>query len=244
MLLNCDLGESYGERIIGDDATIMPYIDQANIACGFHGGDPLTIRRTLDLARQCGVQVGAHPSYPDREGFGRRSMELSQSELIANLHYQIAALEGMALAAGTTLAYVKPHGALYNDMMTKPAVREAVIETLSRYHRPLTLMLQATPQWEAHARELQQARIEALFEAFADRRYAADGSLVPRSERGAVLSGAEASQQALQLMRSATVTSASGDTLQLNAQTLCVHGDNPDAVSCLKSIRALLAKNV
>lgn len=240
MLLNCDLGESYGKHIVGSDAEVMPYIDQASIACGFHGGDPLTIRTTLDLAIQHGVQVGAHPSYPDREGFGRRSMALSQAELIASLHYQIAALEGMALAAGTTLSYVKPHGALYNDMMTDDTVRQAVIAALQSYHRPLALMLQATPHWQTHAQELRHANIEALFEAFADRRYMADGSLMPRSEAGAVLHSEDILQQAQQLLRSGTVVSASGTALQLHAQTLCVHGDNPAAVAVVAAIRALL----
>ena len=144
MLLNCDLGESYGSWTMGLDAEVMPHIDQASIACGFHGGDPVTMRRTLALAARCGVAVGAHPSYPDLVGFGRRSMNLSAEEIIASLHYQVAALEGMALGQGLALSYVKPHGALYNDMMAKPEVRAAIMQALADYHRPLPLMLQAT----------------------------------------------------------------------------------------------------
>src|SRR6056297_3211493 len=153
MLLNCDLGESYGTRRIGEDTAIMPHIHQANIACGLHGGDPLTIARTLQLARQCGVAVGAHPSYPDLEGFGRRSMALSDEELVAAVQYQMAALEGMALSAGLTLVHVKPHGALYNDMQANPAVRAAVLRAVATYHRPLTLILQATSNAAAHRDE-------------------------------------------------------------------------------------------
>jgi UPF0271 protein len=146
MLLNCDLGESYGSWTMGLDAEVMPHIDQANIACGFHGGDPLTIRKTLALAAEHGVNIGAHPAYPDLVGFGRRPMNLSADEIIANLHYQVAALEGMASSQGLVLDYIKPHGALYNDMMAKSEVRAAIMQAVASYHRPLALMLQATPQ--------------------------------------------------------------------------------------------------
>ena len=122
MKLNCDLGESYGSWQMGLDAEVMPHIDMANIACGFHAGDADVMARTLALAKQHGVVIGAHPSYPDLQGFGRRSMALSHSEIVNCMRYQIAALDGMALSAGVTLSYVKPHGALYNDMMAKPAV--------------------------------------------------------------------------------------------------------------------------
>ena len=137
MLLNCDLGESFGRWTKGVEATVMPFIHQANIACGFHAGDPLTLRQTLALTAEHGVAIGAHPAYPDLVGFGRRSMTLSREEIIANLHYQIAALDGMAHALGLTLAYVKPHGALYHDMMARSEVRAAIIEALVSYHRPL-----------------------------------------------------------------------------------------------------------
>src|SRR5690606_37319966 len=128
MKLNCDLGESFGSWQMGLDADVMPYIDMANIACGFHAGDADVMAKTLQLAKQHGVAVGAHPSYPDLQGFGRRSMALSASEIINTMRYQIAALDGMALSAGVALSYVKPHGALYNDMMSKPAEFEAVLD--------------------------------------------------------------------------------------------------------------------
>ncbi len=181
MLLNCDLGESYGSWTMGVDAAVMPYIDQANIACGFHAGDPLTMRHTLALAAEHGVAIGAHPAYPDIVGFGRRSMALSREEIIANLHYQVAALDGMAQTMGLALAYVKPHGALYHDMMAHSEVRAAIVEALASYHRPLALMVQATAQAAAHRAEAAAAGVQLLFEAFADRCYADNGSLLDRS---------------------------------------------------------------
>ena len=165
MLLNCDLGESYGRWTMGMDAAVMPYIHQANIACGFHAGDPLTMRHTLALAAEHGVVIGAHPAYPDLVGFGRRSMTLSREEIIANLHYQIAALDGMAHSLGLSLAYIKPHGALYHDMMARSEVRAAIIEALVNYHRPLALMLQATVRANEHRAEAAAAGVPLLFEA-------------------------------------------------------------------------------
>lgn len=240
MLLNCDLGESYGEHRVGDDAAVMPHIDQASIACGFHGGDPITLKRALALAAQFGVSVGAHPSYPDREGFGRRSMALAPDILIASLHYQIAALEGMAASAGTALSYVKPHGALYNDMMASADIRATVMSALSSYHRTYPLMLQATPDWETHLAEASDSGLELQFEAFADRRYTAQGALQPRSEPGAVLDAQAMFEQVRSLCANGTVLTAAGDQLALHAQTLCVHGDNPEAVAHIRTIRQIV----
>ena len=243
MLLNCDLGESYGSWTMGLDADVMPHIDQANIACGFHGGDPLTLRRTLALAAVHGVAVGAHPSYPDLVGFGRRSMDLSADEIIASLHYQVAALEGMALAQGLALAYVKPHGALYNDMMAKPAVRSAIMQALACYHRPLPLMLQATPAAAQHRAEAEAFGIAVMFEAFADRCYDDDGALLSRRKPGAVHTKERMLAQVDQLRQRGTVTTASGLELPLQADTLCVHGDNPEGVQAIQAIRALVRGN-
>lgn len=144
MKLNCDLGESYGSWTMGLDAQVMPFIDQANIACGFHAGDPLVMQKTLELAKVNNVSVGAHPGYPDLVGFGRRSMNCSAEEVIALVNYQIAAIDGVAKSLGIVLEYVKPHGALYNDMMLSQDIRKAILQALSSYHRPLKLMLQAT----------------------------------------------------------------------------------------------------
>jgi UPF0271 protein len=240
MLLNCDLGESYGSWTMGVDAAVMPYIDQANIACGFHAGDPLTMRRTLALAAEHGVAVGAHPAYPDLVGFGRRSMNLGSEEIIASLHYQIAALDGMAENHGLQLSYVKPHGALYHDMMSNPEVRSAILESIASYHRPLTLMIQATPAADEYRTEAESVDVQLQFEAFADRGYADDGSLVPRSQPGAVHARKRMLEQVLQLQRDKTVTTVSGNIIPLQADTLCVHGDNPTAVRAIEAIRALV----
>ena len=178
MQLNCDLGESYGNWNMGHDAAVMPYIDQASIACGFHAGDPLTMRKTLALAAQHGVTIGAHPAYPDIVGFGRRSMTLSRDEIIACLHYQMAALEGMAQSQGLALSYVKPHGALYHDMMGQDGVRAAILHAIASYHHPLTLMMQSTVKADMHREEAKIAGVKLVFEAFTDRCYGDDGSLV------------------------------------------------------------------
>ena len=243
MLLNCDLGESYGSWTMGLDADVMPHIDQANIACGFHGGDPLTMRKTLALAAQHGVSIGAHPAYPDLVGFGRRPMNLSADEIIANLHYQVAALEGMAHSQQLELAYVKPHGALYNDMMSREEVRVAIMQAIASYHRPLSLMLQATPEASTHQDEAEAFGVELLFEAFADRCYADDGKLLSRSKPGAVHDRQRMLAQVEQLQRDGTVATVSGKVIPLQADTLCVHGDNLEGVQAIQAIRALVDGN-
>ena len=240
MLLNCDLGESYGSWTMGMDAAVMPHIDQANIACGFHGGDPLTMRNTLALAAQHGVTVGAHPAYPDLVGFGRRSMHLSADEIIASVHYQVAALDGMACSQGLQLAYVKPHGALYNDMMANATVRDAIMRALASFHRPLALMLQASSAANDHRQEANKHGLALLFEAFADRCYDDDGKLLARSKPGAVHNRDKMLAQVEQLQRDGTVTNVSGNTLALQADTLCVHGDNLEGVQAIEAIRALV----
>ncbi len=240
MLLNCDLGESYGSWTMGVDAEVMPHIHLANVACGFHAGEPLTMRRTLLLAARHGVAVGAHPSYPDLVGFGRRSMQLSVDELIADIHYQVSALDGMAACQGLTLEYVKPHGALYNDMMANPDVRATIMEAVATYRRPLALMLQATPEAPAIREEAAKSGIRLLLEAFADRCYDDDGRLLSRARPGAVHGRERMLDQVEQLRSEGTVTTAGGRLLQLEVDSLCVHGDNPEGVSAIRQIRALV----
>ena len=240
MKLNCDLGESFGAWTMGLDAEVMPHIDQASVATGFHAGDPLVIQRTLQLAGEHGVTVGAHPAYPDLVGFGRRSMNCSREEIIAKIHYQVAALDGMSACAGIELRYVKPHGALYNDMMATPAVRNAILEAVAEYHRPLALMLQATPEIDQHRKEADRAGVEVWFEAFADRCYDDDGKLVSRRLADAVHDRAKMLAQVEQLCNEGTVTTASGRQLPVGADSLCVHGDNIEGVQAIQEIRALL----
>ena len=238
--LNCDLGESFGAWTMGHDSEVMPYIDQANIACGFHGGDPLVMQKTLALAKQHQVSVGAHPSYPDLVGFGRRSMACSSEEIIALIHYQVAALDGMASAQGLSIDYVKPHGALYNDMMAKAEVFTAILVALSQYPKKLTLMLQATPELAAFKTQANEFGIAVYAEAFADRCYDDDGRLVARSQAGAVLNKAAMLAQVKQLTEQGTVTTLSGKVLKLNVDSICVHGDNIAGVQAIGEIKALL----
>lgn len=238
--LNCDLGESFGSWKMGLDEAVMPHIDQANIACGFHAGDPLVLQKTLKLAQQNGVTIGAHPGYPDLVGFGRRSMKVSAAELQAMLLYQIAAIDGMAASLGLELAYVKPHGAMYNDMMADAGIRQGVMAAIAQYHKPLRLMLQSTPQADVHQQEADEAGIELWYEIFADRCYADDGKLLARSLPGAVHSKEKMLAQVKQLQQSGTVTTVNGLQLKLRADTLCVHGDNMEGVNAIQEIRELI----
>lgn len=239
--LNCDLGESFGAWTMGMDEAVMPHIDQANIACGFHAGDPQTMHKTLLLAKQHGVMVGAHPAYPDLVGFGRRSLKASADEINSLLLYQIAALDGMAATLDIPLAYVKPHGALYNDMMVSCAVRAAVMAAVARYHKPVVLMLQSTPDADKHRKEAESYGLALWFEAFADRCYSDDGRLLPRTEPGAVHTKEKMLAQVEQLVRSRSLTTQSGKQLKLEVDTLCVHGDNQAGVDAIADIRRLIS---
>ncbi len=238
--LNSDLGESFGSWTMGRDAEVMPHIDQANIACGFHAGDPQVLLHTLTLAKQHDVMVGAHPGYPDLVGFGRRSMLCSAAEIKAMVMYQTAAMDGMAKSVGLEMAYVKPHGAMYNDMMAKESVRIPIMEAICEYHRPVRLMLQATADREQHLSEAKEMGIELWFEAFADRQYDDDGRLLSRSKPGAVLSHDDMMAQVEQICQQGTVTSVSGHTLKLSPDTLCVHGDNEAGINAIREIRAVI----
>jgi len=241
MKLNCDLGESFGAWTMGLDSEVMPYIDQANIACGFHGGDPLVMQKTLALAKKHQVSVGAHPSYPDLVGFGRRSMQCSSEEIVALIHYQVAALDGMASAQGLSIDYVKPHGALYNDMMKKPEVFADILTALAKYPKKLALMLQAIPEIEDYKAQAGKLGLTIYSEAFADRCYDDEGRLLARSEPGAVLNKAAMLAQVRQLTEQGTITTVSGKVIPLHVDSLCVHGDNPEGVQAIGEIKALLS---
>ena len=239
MKLNCDLGESFGAWKMGLDDDVMPHIDMANIACGFHAGDADVMANTLVLAKQNNVQIGAHPSYPDKQGFGRRSMNLSASELINCLHYQIAAIEGMAKVQGLTLSYIKPHGALYNDMMADGKILQTVINAIASYPTDLKLMVLATKNANKHIRIAKSSGVDLILEAFADRQYTDDGHLVSRTLEGSVHNKAALLEQVTQLLSDGSVTTRTGKKLTLNAHSLCVHGDNADGIALIKDIKAL-----
>lgn len=236
--LNSDLGEGYGAWKMGDDATMLGIVSSANVACGFHAGDPLTILATVREAAARGVAVGAHVSYPDRVGFGRRPMDVTHAELVADVIYQIGALQGICASAGTRVTYVKPHGALYNTIATDPRQGAAVIEGIKAVDPTLAMMGLAGTQI---LRQAAEAGLPTIAEAFADRAYRPDGQLVSRREAGAVLHDPEAvAARMLRLATEGVIEAADGSTLHLQADSICVHGDSPGAVAMAARIREVL----
>ncbi|WP_342609476.1 5-oxoprolinase subunit PxpA [Vibrio tritonius] len=234
--LNCDMGESFGAWTMGDDEQVMPWIDMANIACGFHASDPHVMSRTIDLAIEHEVMIGAHPSYPDLQGFGRRAMAFSEQEISELLIYQIGALKALCESKNTRLDYVKPHGALYHDMMNQPDVFRAVVDAVSCFNVPLMIMATSNNQEFLDVADLYD--VPLLFEAFADRTYQGNGRLMPRTEKGSVLAKEEdIINQVKQIARYGKVTSADGFVIPMEADTLCVHGDNKDAIALIEKIR-------
>ncbi|SDK28706.1 5-oxoprolinase subunit PxpA [Microbulbifer yueqingensis] len=240
MKLNCDLGEGYGRWQLADEAAVMPHIDMANIACGFHAGDPLTIQGTVQLAVENGVEIGAHPAYPDLQGFGRRSMSCEPEEITAMVLYQLGALQGLCTAAGTRVRYVKLHGALYHDMLRDQSVLRAILAAVAAFDRTLPLMLMATPDAGRHRDIAAEYGLDVLLEAFADRRYTPAGTLQPRTEQGAVLHEREQILQQVREIAAGQVTASDGRQYPLAADTICVHGDNPEGVATIVEIRKVL----
>ncbi len=238
MDINSDLGESFGAWRMGDDATMLGIVTSANVACGFHAGDPAGILETLRAAAQRGVAVGAHVAYPDLVGFGRRNMDPTSQELVADVIYQIGALQGLAAAAGTRVRYVKPHGALYNTIAQDERQANDVITALLAVDPGLTLMALAGSPLIGWAR----ARgLRVVAEAFADRAYNDDGSLVSRRLPGAVLHDADAiAERMLRLVQTGEVESITGRSVPVQADSICVHGDSPGAVEMARRIRARL----
>ena len=236
--LNCDLGESFGAWCMGEDAALLELVSSANVACGFHAGDPVVMQRTVRLAAAHGVAIGAHVSLPDLQGFGRREMKVSANEVYALSLYQLGALHAFVRAAGTQLAHVKPHGALYNMAARDRALADAIAAAVHAFDSQLILFgLAGSALLDAGtARGLPVAA-----EAFADRRYLADGSLQPRSEAGAVIDDAGAATgQALAIARDGVTTAADGIRINLHADTLCLHGDGAHAVPLARRLRAVL----
>ncbi|MBA6328177.1 5-oxoprolinase subunit PxpA [Colwellia sp. MB02u-6] len=238
MKLNCDLGEFKHNN----DADIMPLIDMANIACGFHGSDPLTIKKTIRLAQQHQVIIGAHPSYPDKENFGRQSIQQSQDELIANIQYQIGALQALCAIENAQLVYVKPHGALYNDMMTSLSLFDDVCLAISQlnpnYNKPLSLMIQALDNSDKFQQIAKKHHLSLYFEAFADRAYLDNGFLVPRSAAGALLTNnIDVVSRCQDILNQQPLLSINQQALQFHIDTLCVHGDTPNALAMIKALR-------
>ncbi|MGF6527779.1 UPF0271 protein [Variovorax sp. PvP013] len=238
--LNSDLGESLGAWRMGDDAAMLDIVSSANVACGFHAGDAAGILRTLERAAARGVVVGAHVSYPDLAGFGRRAMDIASADLVADVIYQIGALQGLARAAGTRVRYVKPHGALYNTIAHDARQADDVIAALRAVDADLVLVGLAGSPLLARARA---AGLRVVAEAFADRAYRADGALVSRREPGAVLHDAEdVAARMLRLATEGVVTAIDGSDVRIEADSICVHGDSPGAVAMARRVRELLAR--
>ena len=236
--LNSDLGESLGAWSMGDDAAMLDIVSSANVACGFHAGDPAGILATLKAAHARGVSVGAHVAYPDLLGFGRRNMDVASADLVADVIYQIGALQGLAQAAGTRITYVKPHGALYNTIAHDSAQALDVITAIRDVDANLALVaLAGSPL----VRWAQDAGLRVVAEAFADRAYTPQGALVSRREKGAVLhDSALVAQRMLRLVRDGVIQAIDGSLARVQAQSICVHGDSPGAVEMARAVRMAL----
>lgn len=236
--INSDLGESFGAWSMGDDDAMLDVVTSANVACGFHAGDPAGILRTLKAAAARQVSIGAHVAYPDKVGFGRRNMDVASDELTADVIYQIGALQGLAQAAGTRVSYVKPHGALYNTIAHDRRQALAVIAAIRAVDPTLVLVALAGSSLIELARE---QGLTCIAEAFADRAYTPQGTLVSRREPGAVLHDPQLiAQRMLRLVQDGTLEAIDGSVTRLQADSICVHGDSPAAVAMARELRRVL----
>jgi UPF0271 protein len=239
--LNSDVGESFGNYKLGLDEDVVPLISSANIACGYHGGDPAVMRQTVALARRHGVALGAHPGLPDLVGFGRRSMDVTLEEIKDFVTYQVGALQAMAALQGERLQHVKPHGALYNMAARNPDIWDAIAQVMAKLDERLILFVMAgadRPELEAIGR---RHGLRMAFEFFADRAYNADGSLVSRKQPGAVIHDhAVVAAKVLKLVKEGRVKAIDGSEVEIKAETICVHGDNPQAVALVGKVREAL----
>lgn len=236
--LNSDMGESFGRWKLGDDEALLTVVSSANIACGFHAGDPSVMRRTLANAAANDVAVGAHVAYRDLAGFGRRYVDVAPAELTADVMYQLAALEGMAKAAGTRVHYVKPHGALYNRIVADETQAKAVVEAMRAIDPALALL---TLPGSAVGRVAEAAGLRVFREAFADRAYTPDGTLVSRRLPGTVIADPDAvAARVSRMVTDGTVEAIDGTVVPIRADSVCVHGDSPAAVALAEAVRARL----
>ncbi len=236
--LNCDIGESLGNQVVGNDEAIMPFLTSANIACGFHGGNPSVMQRTVKLAQRHGVAIGAHPSFPDLEGFGRREMMMSPAEIYELMIYQVSSLAGFVLVNGGKLHHVKPHGALYNMAARDANYARAIADAVADIDQSLLL-------YGLSGSELINAGIsrglKTCSEVFADRHYQDDGSLTPRTKPNALITSTNvAVAQVIRMVKDKTVVSDQGNAVSIKAETICIHGDGVHAVQFAKEIRLAL----
>lgn len=233
--LNADLGESFGSYRLGQDPVLIPLLNSAHIACGFHAGDPRVMDETVRLCRDAGVQIGAHPGFPDLAGFGRRVMEVSGREAETDVVYQLGALEAFCRRNGAELRHVKAHGALYNQAVRNAELAKGIAAGIASFRPDLLIVCQSGTEVERAAIE---AGLTVAYEGFVDRAYNADGTLASRKLEGALLHDPRrAVDQALRMIAEGTVVAMDGTVVELRVDTLCVHGDNPDAVDFVKGLR-------
>jgi len=236
--LNADLGEGFGESRLREDEALLDLVTSANIACGFHAGDVMTMRDTVRAAKDRGVTIGAHPSYPDIPGFGRRELGLPAREITRHVEYQLRTLADVCSLQGARIGYVKPHGALDNRAVWDASAADAIVEAIRKTNPSLSLL--GLPSSEM-SKAAERARIQFVNEAFVDRAYRKDGTLVPRSEPNAVIHDVQSAvQRAVMLVRMRSLTAQDGSEVRINAHSLCVHGDNPDSLAMLRNLRARL----
>jgi UPF0271 protein len=241
--LNCDMGESFGAYKLGMDEKVIQYITSANIACGWHAGDPLVMDKTVKMAVEYGVGVGAHPGYPDLLGFGRRNMDCTPDEIRSYVAYQIGALQGFCKIHGTRLRHVKPHGALYLTAVVNEVVARAVAEAIVSVDPDLLYVALAGAKGEMMTRIGKDVGLKVVYEAFPDRAYTPEGNLVPRREPGAVIQEPqEVARRALRMATEGVVIAVDNTSIPIEAQTLCVHGDTPLAVDLVRNIHETLEK--
>ncbi|MFP3154249.1 LamB/YcsF family protein [Lachnospiraceae bacterium ZAX-1] len=236
--LNCDLGESFGVYKLGEDAAILAYITSANVACGFHASDPLTMAQTVANAKASGVSIGAHPGFPDLLGFGRRAMQITPQEAKAYIQYQVGALLAFCKSANVPLVHVKPHGALYNMAARDIDLSYAICNGIKEISPDIILLAQSGSKMLEAAQEL---GLPFASEVFADRTYQPDASLTPRSHENAVIGSSElAIAQTIQMVKEGTVTATNGQTIPIRADSICIHGDSPKALQFAKEIYGIL----
>lgn len=239
MDLNSDVGESFGHWTLGDDTAMFASVSSANVACGFHAGDPTVIRRTCREAVTAGVTIGAHVGYRDLAGFGRRFMDIDPAELADDVVYQIGALQALAAAEGGRVRYVKPHGGLYNAIVSHTAQARAVVDAVKSVDPNLPIL--GLPGSEV-LRLAEAAGLRGVSEAFADRAYNPDGTLVSRKLPGAVLEDpAQVAEHVLRMATESAIRTVDGSILKINAESICVHGDSPGAVAMASAVRTALS---
>ncbi|MCF0150293.1 MAG: 5-oxoprolinase subunit PxpA [Firmicutes bacterium] len=236
--LNCDLGESFGNYKLGMDEAVLPFMSSANVACGFHASDPVVMEKTVELAALNNVAVGAHPGFPDLQGFGRRNMVMTPAEIKAITIYQIGALQAFCKAKGLALQHVKPHGALYNMAAKDRKMADAIVEAILAVDPSLIMLAPVTSQMYASAAD---HGLSAAREVFADRAYEEDGSLVARGKEGAMITDAQvAAKRVVRMIKEGKVTAITGKDIDIQADSVCIHGDGPSAIAFAKTITEVL----